>query len=256
MNKLIPLNFKNERVITTELLADVYKTDINNIQANFKNHKGNFQEGKHYYLIQGNELRELKNQLNDIQTPINKFTSSLYLWTERGANRHCKILDTDKAWEQFDNLEETYFNVKENTPKIDNLSPQLQLLINMELKQRQLEETVQETKEDVQAIRDVITLNPNAAWRRESNRILNAIGVKGGDFKSPKENVYNALKERGKCRPNVLVANLKNRALINGTAPSKVEKLNILDVLENEPRLKEIYVNIVKELAIKENIRL
>ena len=43
----------------------------------------------------------------------------MYLWTERGANRHCKILDTDKAWEQFDNLEETYFKVKESEqPKL------------------------------------------------------------------------------------------------------------------------------------------
>ena len=42
-----------------------------------------------------------------------KRASHLYLWTERGANHHCKILDTDKAWEQFENLEETYFRVKE-----------------------------------------------------------------------------------------------------------------------------------------------
>lgn len=40
--------------------------------------------------------------------------NKLYLWTERGANRHCKILDTDKAWQQFDVLEETYFKVKNN----------------------------------------------------------------------------------------------------------------------------------------------
>ena len=38
---------------------------------------------------------------------------TLYLWTERGASRHCKILDTEKAWEQFDHLEDTYFRVKE-----------------------------------------------------------------------------------------------------------------------------------------------
>ncbi len=44
---------------------------------------------------------------------ISNMTRSLYLWAERGANRHCKILDTDRAWEQFDNLEETYFKVKE-----------------------------------------------------------------------------------------------------------------------------------------------
>ena len=57
-------------------------------------------------------MRGFKNLVNDIDL-VAKGTSQLYLWTERGANRHCKILDTDKAWEQFDNLEETYFKVKQ-----------------------------------------------------------------------------------------------------------------------------------------------
>jgi len=112
-NKLIPMEFKSQRILTTEQLAEAYGTDINNIQSNFKNHKENFSEGKHYYFLQGEELKKFKSLLNNIQTPISKFASSLYLWTERGVNRHCKILDTDMAWQQFDNLEETYFRVKE-----------------------------------------------------------------------------------------------------------------------------------------------
>ncbi|KHO32403.1 ORF6N domain-containing protein, partial [Clostridium tetani] len=115
MSNLIPVEFKNERVLTTDQLAKIYETDVNNIQVNFKNHKRKFVEGKHYYFLQGERLKEFKNYLNDIQL-VGKRASSLYLWTERGANRHCKILDTDKAWEQFDNLEETYFRVKENKP--------------------------------------------------------------------------------------------------------------------------------------------
>ena len=53
-----------------------------------------------------------------------------------------------------------------------------------------------------------------------------------------------------------MIVNLKKRAKENGMAPSKIEKLNILDVLENEPRLKEIYVTIVKEMAIKNGVRI
>ncbi len=49
-------------------------------------------------------------------------TRNLYLWTERGANRHCKILDTDKAWEQFDSLEETYFRVKETGAYVEDIT--------------------------------------------------------------------------------------------------------------------------------------
>lgn len=136
-------------------------------------------------------------------------------------------------------------------PALEGLSPQLQLLINMELKQKELETAVTETKEEVQAIRDVITINPKAEWRKETNRILNSIGKQVNDYALAKNEVYEALKERANCRPNVLINNLKQRALDNGMAPSKAMKLNILDVLENDSRLREIYISIVKEMAIK-----
>ncbi|MGO0806985.1 ORF6N domain-containing protein, partial [Clostridioides difficile] len=76
-----------------------------------------FIEGKHYFLLQGDDLKNFKGIHTEYENL--KFASKMYLWTERGANRHCKILDTDKAWEQFDNLEETYFKVKESEqPKL------------------------------------------------------------------------------------------------------------------------------------------
>jgi len=112
-NKMIPVIYNGERILTTEQLAEVYETDINNIQANFKRNKEHFEEELHYFKLEGEELKEFKNQPT-ISQMVSKHTSTLYLWTERGANRHCKILDTKKAWEQFDNLEETYFKVKEH----------------------------------------------------------------------------------------------------------------------------------------------
>lgn len=113
-----PVLFKGEVVITTEMLASVYETDTNNIQANFTRNKDKFEEDKHYILLQGAELKEFKNQPTNSQV-VKKNTSQLYLWTERGASRHCKILDTDKAWEQFDYLEEVYFKVKEQALDIN-----------------------------------------------------------------------------------------------------------------------------------------
>jgi anti-repressor protein len=138
----------------------------------------------------------------------------------------------------------------------DVLIQSLQEMKDMRLQIEEAKKQTSEVKEEVRDIRNVITLNPQAAWRRECNRILNAIGRELGDYKTPKDQVYEALKNRGKCRPNVLVLNLKKRAAANGMAPSRVEKLNILDVLENEPRLKEIYISIVKEMAIKNGVRI
>lgn len=111
-NKLIPIEYKGQRILTTKQLAEVYETNENNIKNNFNNNKKRFEKGKHYFKLQGEELKEFKRLVNDIDEAY-KFAPILYLWTERGADRHCKILDTDKAWEQFDNLEETYFKVKE-----------------------------------------------------------------------------------------------------------------------------------------------
>ena len=107
--RIVAVEWNGERVITTAQLADVYGTDVNNVQNNFSNNKGRFKEGIHYYLLIGEELKKFKNQVNDIDL-VAKRTSQLYIWTKRGASRHCKILDTDKAWQQFDCLEENYFN--------------------------------------------------------------------------------------------------------------------------------------------------
>lgn len=115
-----PVILNGQTVITTKVLADAYEATEKHIQQNFNNNQGKFEEGKHYILLQGSELREFKRQFDDIEVAlgVSKYTSQLYLWTERGANRHCKILDTDKAWEQFDYLEEVYFKVKEKTLEI------------------------------------------------------------------------------------------------------------------------------------------
>ncbi len=110
--EVIAVEWNGERVITTAQLAEVYGTDVNNVQNNFNRNKERFDVGKHFYLLKGNELRAFKNQVTDSDL-VNKHTTQVYLWTRRGASRHCKILDTEKAWEQFDCLEENYFNRKQ-----------------------------------------------------------------------------------------------------------------------------------------------
>lgn len=111
MNNLQIIEHKNERVLTTQQLAEIYETSANNIKNNFNNNKDRFIEGRDYYLLKGDDLKEFLQVINiDLQNKSK--IRSMYLWTERGANRHSKILDTNQAWKQFDVLEETYFKVK------------------------------------------------------------------------------------------------------------------------------------------------
>lgn len=111
------IEYKGQKVITTAMLAEAYGTNTSYISKNFNRNKSKFVEGKHYFYLTGDELREFKRG-NGLYDEYHRSTPHLYLWTERGANHHCKILDTDKAWEQFENLEETYFRVKETVRAI------------------------------------------------------------------------------------------------------------------------------------------
>lgn len=107
--------FKSVPVITTAMLADFYGTQAIRIQQNQHENKQRFVEGKHFFKIVGQELKEFVTSLKLVANfpVISNKTRSLILWTERGAARHAKMLDTDQAWEVFEQLEDCYFVRKE-----------------------------------------------------------------------------------------------------------------------------------------------
>lgn len=103
--KLIPIENKGERVLTTAQLAEYYETDGKVISDNFNNNIKRYTEGKHFYRLTGKELKAFKNYSENFGL-VDKRASSLYLWTEKGALLHAKSLNTDKAWEVYDFLVE------------------------------------------------------------------------------------------------------------------------------------------------------
>lgn len=129
MSGLTPVNFNNEIIITTKTLAEVYETEEHNITKNFNQNKDKFIEGKHYYKLEGAQLKDFKRVITKSDNPLYqeiKFASVLTLWTKRGASRHCKMLGTDKAWDMFDSLEENYFN-----PKVAQLTEEDQAILSI-----------------------------------------------------------------------------------------------------------------------------
>ncbi|EJV9821250.1 ORF6N domain-containing protein [Salmonella enterica] len=108
---LSPITHNQTPVITTELLAQLYGTTAHSITKNHRSNADRFILGKHYYKIVGEELATLRITFGDLQ--ISPKTRSLILWTERGAARHAKMLETDQAWEVFEKLEDCYFSQKQ-----------------------------------------------------------------------------------------------------------------------------------------------
>lgn len=112
------IEYQGQRVITTELLAQGYGATEKMITNNFSRNERRFTEGKHYHTIKGEELQEIK-KLPSLRGVVNKHTSQMLLWTERGASRHAKMLETDQAWEWYEALEDNYFRLREQKSPVD-----------------------------------------------------------------------------------------------------------------------------------------
>ena len=134
------IEIQGVRVLTTAQLAESYGTDSRIIANNFNRNKERYEEGKHYICLKGAELREFKT-IHQFDEQF-KHSAKVYLWTERGALLHAKSLNTDKAWEVYDQLVETYFRAKKAENALQNLTPQLQFMIRIETEQNALKQRV------------------------------------------------------------------------------------------------------------------
>ena len=122
IGELARIEINGELVLTTTQLAQFYGCKATHIIDNFNNHKKHFIEGNHFFKLEGNDLKNFKNQIEnycsvDNQTDnfhsvpyVGKHTANLFLWTARGTARHAKMLSTQKAWDVFEMLEDNYFD--------------------------------------------------------------------------------------------------------------------------------------------------
>lgn len=193
IESLVKIELRGERVLTTKQLAEIYQTSEHNIIKNFRANIERFEQDKHYFKLEGKELKDFKNLITNSDL-VDKRTPSLILWTEKGASRHSKILDTDMAWKRFDELEETYFNVKYIKP----LSPTELLELQIKaIKENKAE--IQEVKEDLQDFKVNIPLFGNEQYdlqklvRSKGTSILGGRDSRAYKNKSLRQRLYSDL---------------------------------------------------------------
>ena len=129
VGSLSPITHNQTTVITTELLAQLYCTEPVRIRQNHHENKTRFVEGKHFFKLEGKELSDLRVSLNYSQNRVSPKARSLILWTERGAARHAKMLETDQAWDVFEKLEDCYFNQQEKQMATGKMNIDIHLAI-------------------------------------------------------------------------------------------------------------------------------
>ena len=142
---------------------------------------------------------------------------------------------------------------KETAIGMQDLSPDLRLMIQIELNQKKQQKQLDSVETQIQGIRDVVAVDTRA-WRDDTEKIMRKIGNICGDHEAFREvhgEAYKLLESRAACSLKQRLSNKRRRMADEGICKSKRDKLNYLDIIAEDKKLVEIYTAIVKELAIK-----
>lgn len=174
MKELAVTEYRCQRVLTTQQIAEAYGTDGKVISYNFNHNKDRYVEGKHFICLTGDELRRFR-EIHDLPSNLNR----IYLWTEKGAFLHAKSLNTDQAWEVYDRLVDNYFQKKDDKTNMpmsyrDAIAQLLESLDREAELQAQLD-----TSKDWYSIKRVAALN-NVSWKTFKWRRLKEVGERMG----------------------------------------------------------------------------
>ena len=145
MSNLIKINnkdlqikeYQNQRVVTFKDIDLVHERPDGTANKRFLDNQKRFIKKIDYFELTGNELKEVK-QLPNFGIGLN--ASKTILITESGYLMLVKSLTDDLAWKVQRELVNNYFRGKQLVNNLNELSPELQVLINLELKQRQIEQ--------------------------------------------------------------------------------------------------------------------
>lgn len=224
-NDLTVTEYEDIRVLTTQQLAKEYGTTEKIISNNFNNNKGRYTEGKHYILLQGEELKEFKNQ--SLNLGIAQNVGKLYLWTEKGAFLHAKSLNTDVAWEVYDQLVDSYFKRQD---VLEELSPELKAVIVVDKRVTKVEQRVEKLENNMTVTHEQIQVIKN----RVNKKVTDILG-------GYESNAYKDKHLRGKAysRFNKDYCDyFRINARANTLTAKFDEALNYIDLWEPDTNLK------------------
>lgn len=182
-------------------------------------------------------------------------TEHVYLLSERGYFKLLKILEDDTAWDIYDQLVDGYFNMRQALDT-SRLSPELQMfkgLFDSMAKQELETKRIDHKLDNISEIVGTSTID----WRQGTTRLIQRIAqYQGGGeaYKDVRNGIYAEIDKRAGVSLKTRLTNKRRRMADEGISKSKRDKLNKVDVIQDDKKLIEIYMAIVKEYAIKNNV--
>lgn len=255
---------EDKKAMLAKEIATIHSRELKEINRRINDNIKRFKSGIDIIDLKGTEFEvNLKHHEIYTQNSLNR-SDNIYLLSERGYAKLLKILEDDVAWEQYEKLVDGYFNmreeIKEQQLNTSQLSPELQMfkqifdtVAKQQLENKEIKAEIKETKDEIQGIRDAVALEPNQ-WRKDTGALINKIANRLGGFehiKPVREEAYKLLNNNYGVSLKTRLLNKQKKMALEGTPKYKIDKVNYLDVIAEDKKLINGYINIIGKLAIK-----
>lgn len=278
----MPLSIKEyegKRVVTFKDIDMCHKRPDGTARKRFNDNKKHFVEGEDFYKISPSEFRTAigdmdKRQQNDVT-----------LITESGYYMLVKSFTDDISWDVQRQLVNSYFKVDKpelpqmsamemiaaiagNAAKLEKKCAELErkfdgierdrdtindILVEQDTALKETKETIDEAKEKIENVCSTISLD-KGEWRKNTHKLVVKISRMFPDLYKSVGMVYNELykllEARAGVNLNARLRHMKSRMRKEGVSESKISLKNNIDVIAEDKKLTEIYIAIVKELAV------
>lgn len=114
---------EGKRAMTVKDIAPIHGQTVSNINLLIKRNRKRFKDGVDIIDLKQGDFAIVLSKSGFTQNQINA-TKNIYLLSERGYSKLLKILEDDTAWDIYDQLVDSYFNMRQAIQKdsymIDN----------------------------------------------------------------------------------------------------------------------------------------
>ena len=251
--------FSGQRVVTFKEIDAVHGRPDGTAGRNFRSNRDHFIEGEDYFKICADEFRRRWDGLPQ------RATEDVTLITESGYLMLVKSFTDDLAWKVQRELVNGYFRVKSTPSQFSSLSPQLQALISIEMRQQEQEKRMALLEANQKQIGETMG-KVTAAWTAPlcfgdnwQESATHAINTVVEHFRLNhqmfRREMYDELDRTAGVDLQQRLTRLQNRMAANGATKTQCKAMNKLTIIAQDKRLRSIFESILRRRTLELNAR-
>lgn len=255
--EILVKELSGQRVVTFKEIDAVHGRPDGTARKRFNDNREHFIEGEDFFVLnQPSEIRTL-----GIQRPQGGTPESVTLITESGYLMLVKSFTDDLAWKVQRELVKGYFRAKSSDPQFSTLSPQLQALINIEMRQHEQERQMNELALKVQHNSDtmdkvtaayVAPISSGDNWQESANHTINALVEHFClNHQMFRRELYEELERESGCDLQQRLTRLKNRMKAAGATVTQCRAVTKLTIISQDKKLRSIFIGILRRRTLE-----